>query len=99
MSVFSPLEDLADFGLDALWVVTDVAPAAPAPRVLNIMSDRTMAWLRLQWKGQGRTFQVERAAAAAGPYWPLSPIMPDSEFEDRSGPSGPAAAFYRVRQW
>jgi hypothetical protein len=24
---FSPLEDLADFGLNGLWLVTDLAPA------------------------------------------------------------------------
>jgi hypothetical protein len=32
LGAFQPLEDLADFGLDALWIVTDLGPGFPTGR-------------------------------------------------------------------
>src|SRR5207247_162504 len=82
VSAFAPLETNADFGLDALFVVTDFAPPAPPPRLLGMALERNTGSLTMQWTGPGRVFQLERAASAAGPYLPCSPILPDSAFTD-----------------
>lgn len=95
MAAFSPLEDLADFGLDALYVVTDVGTRRQEPRLTRAI--RESDFLHLEWQGPGRVFQVIRADAAAGPYEPVSPLLPASAFDDpfREDASG----FYRIRQW
>ena len=36
VAAFAPVETNADFGLDALFVVTDFAPPAPPPRLLGL---------------------------------------------------------------
>src|SRR5207249_8119820 len=35
-AAFAPVEHPADFGLDALYIVTDAIPPAPAPRIDSI---------------------------------------------------------------
>jgi len=94
VSAFAPLEDASDFGLDALFIVTDFTPPAPAPRLLGTDVHPGTA---VSWEGQGRVFQLERAANPTGPYVPLSPIVSDSTFTD-SAP-GQLPCFYRLRQW
>jgi hypothetical protein len=42
---------------------------------------------------------VERSAAAAGPYFPASPILPDLEYLDPAKLTPANAAYYRIRQW
>ena len=39
MFAFAPLEDLANFGLDALYLVTDVTAAAPPPTIVSLIPD------------------------------------------------------------
>jgi len=63
VSAFAPLEDASDFGLDALFIVTDFTPPAPAPRLLGIDPHSGAVF----WEGQGRVFQLERAADPTGP--------------------------------
>jgi len=53
----------------------------------------------LTWQGQGRVFQVERAADVTGPFQPLSPILPDLSFDDRGTLTNRARSCYRLRQW
>jgi hypothetical protein len=96
---FAPAEDLADFGLDALWVVTDAIPPAPAPRLLSITPDRRNGSVRLRWDGAGQVFQLESAAQIDGPYLPLSPIIPDLQFDHLETLKVNPTQFYRVRQW
>jgi hypothetical protein len=96
---FAPIEDLADFGVDALFIVTDTAPPAPAPvfdplRVNSITRSAT-----LQWRGDGRVFQLERATNVLGPFMPASGLMPDRSFEDFNALQNWPRAFYRLRQW
>lgn len=92
---FAPLEELADFGLDALFIVTDMAPPQPAPRITGFRWDE--GGLRLEWEGAGRVFQLERAAELPGEFVPAGDIVPGSAFTDPR-PAMPRA-FYRVRQW
>lgn len=99
VSPFAPLEDLADFGLDALFLVTDATPAARAPRITHLHMNQPQDWVRLEWTGVGRVFQVESATRVEGPYQPRSPFLPDLTFVDdgvlKEGPQ----RYYRLRQW
>jgi hypothetical protein len=94
---FAPIEDLADFGLDALFIVTDVAVAGPSPEFTSVSRNPLTGSVSLHWKGEGRVFQVERAGDANGPFSPLSEIVPDLFYEDQN-PAEPQS-FYRLRQW
>jgi hypothetical protein len=94
VSAFAPVEDASNFGLDALFIVTDFIPPAPAPRLLGI--DPHFGG-PVSWEGQGKVFQLERASALTGPFIPISPIISDSTFTDIL-PTQPQF-FYRLRQW
>ena len=95
-SGFAP-EDAADFGLDALFVVTDFRPLAPPPRLLGLDRLPGSGALAVGWEGQGCVFQLERAEDLSGPFLPLSPIIPDSSFNDTQPIQ--SQFFYRLRQW
>ena len=97
VSDFAPKETNADFGLDALFVVTDFAAPTAPPRLLGASVQRNNGGLAVQWPGQGRAFQLERATAVGGPYLPVSQIMPDSTFTDPL--ANQPQFFYRLRQW
>ncbi len=95
LSVFAPIEDLADFGLDALFVVSDLSVATSAPRLSRAVWERGAA--HIEWQGTGRVFQVLRAGSSGGPYDAVSPLLPVSSFDDVDGPE--EAGYYRIRQW
>ncbi len=94
---FQPLEDLADFGLDGLWVFTDVTAVASAPRITRIDRRPASGGVSLRWEGPGRVFQVERSEIAGGPYRPAGAPSPGLSY-DEAGNIAPAG-FYRLRQW
>jgi len=96
---FAPIEDLADFGLDALFVVTEAVPPAPAPRLGPLRLPPANGGVTLTWEGEGRVFQLERATNVIGPFVPVSAPMPDTQFEDANVWAQTPRAFYRVRQW
>lgn len=98
LNAFAPVEDAADFGLDALYLVTDATPPAPAP-LLKIKIGSAAGSASLTWQGQGRVFQVERATAVTGPFQPLSPMVPDLFFDDLGTLTNRARAYYRLHQW
>jgi len=98
VATFGPLDPSVDYGLDAMFLVTDFkAPAAP-PRILGIHHDRQNNRIRLDWDGEGAVFEVQRATSPDGPWEPGSPILPDLSFEDACGTNG-AQYFYWLRQW
>lgn len=97
VGAFAPIEDLADFGLDALFIVSDATPPSPSPRFTAINRQTASGAMELQWDGEGRVFQVERAGEVAGPFLPLSEIVPDLSFADTK--PAPSLSFYRLRQW
>jgi hypothetical protein len=98
LSAFAPSQVQSDFGLDALYVVTDAIPPASAPR-LAIQPHPSTRSVGLTWQGGGRVFQVERASDVTGPYQTLSPILPDLFYEEVGALTNRAQAFYRLRQW
>jgi hypothetical protein len=95
---FSPLEDLADFGLDGLWLVTDLALASDKGPTLGLPEYHADGGLELNWEGPGHVFQLERASAPAGPYASASPILAASRWWHRVE-SAAGQDFYRIRQW
>lgn len=96
VGAFQPLEDLADFGLDALFILTDAAPPAPAPRFTRIRPSPG-AGVRLEWEGKGRVWQLLRSSTLLGPWLPASPLTADTTFDDTPTTRNPS--FYRLHQW
>jgi hypothetical protein len=99
VSAFAPLEDVADFGLDALYIVTDATPPETAPKINSIVGPGPGGNITLDWTGNGRVFQLEKAAAATGPFAPVSPYMVDLNWLDSRAAQNDSNGFYRVRQW
>ena len=99
LAAFAPLEDLADFGLDGLFAVTDATPPALSPTISAITIDRGTGNLSVQWDGPGRVFQLERADEVVEPYSPVGPIVPDLTFMDAGVLTNHARSFYRLQQW
>ncbi len=99
LPAFAPVEDPSDFGLDALFIVTDVTPAAPPPNFTRITANQASGTISLQWDGPGGVFQVEKAEVVTGPFLPFSPIQPDLSFDDPKALAGKVTSFYRLRQW
>lgn len=97
---FQPMEDLADFGLDALFIVTDVStsPASPPLRT-TIQRDAGIGDLTLSWEGPGRVFQLESAPTVLGPWQPESPLLTTSPVVIAETIPGQRQGYYRVRQW
>jgi hypothetical protein len=98
LSAFAPSQSQSDFGLDALYVVTDATPSAPAPR-LAIQPRPATRSAGLTWQSEGRVFQVERADVVTGPFQVMSTIIPDLFFDDLGALTNRAQSYYRLRQW
>lgn len=100
LQAFGPLEDLADFGLDALFLVTEsriIKPPVPRARISRNGSPGTI-WI--QWAAEdGKVFQVERADDPRGPYAPIGPISPEMTYLDPAATLFKSKSFYRIRLW
>jgi hypothetical protein len=97
MEVFKPKEYLADFGLDALFVVSDLSRSATPGRLSGWQ--RQGGDLTLHWSGPGRVFSLERAGQLHGPYQPAGVLTPDSSFTDSGALTNGPQAYYRLQQW
>lgn len=98
VEAFAPADVAAGLGLDALYLVTDVMPPAPAPR-LAISADPSVASVSLSWEGAGRVFQIERAGTVADSFEPVTSLFPGSVFVDAGALTNRAPVFYRLLQW
>jgi len=96
VAAFAPKEPTLDYGLDALFVITDTRPPVPPPRI--VMLRRLAGAFGVDWDGDGNVFQLEHASNLSGPWSPCSPIVPDLTFDDAQDLATPSG-FYRVRQW
>lgn len=96
VTAFAPAEPAPDYGLDALFVITDTSPPAAPPRIVSIR--RVGSSTSLAWEGEGAVFQLEQAPSLTGSWSPCSPIIPDLTF-DAGDPVAGNAGFYRLRQW
>ena len=95
---FAPADPSPDYGLDALFVVTDTRPPpATAPRIVKLR--RSAGTFCVDWEGDGDVFQLEHAPSISGPWSPCSPILPDLTFDDACDLTAGTSGFYRLRQW
>lgn len=97
LSAFVPKETNANFGLDALYMITDLTASASRPVITSAFVQQGL--FRMDWTASGRAFQVERASAVTGPYLPASPILLQLTFADTNAISAGTSGFYRLRQW
>jgi hypothetical protein len=98
MQPFQPIEDLADFGLDALFLVTERGDPR-RPELTRLQAETTSGSLRIDWQGEGRVFQLERSLTLEGPFEVLGPIDTSRSFVDPGILTQAPGAYYRVRQW
>jgi len=98
VGAFAPAQNQSDYGLDAIYVITDATPPAPAP-VMAIQPRTSTRSAGLTWQSQGRVFQLERAGVVSGPFQVLSPLIPDLFFDDLGALTNRAQSYYRLRQW
>ena len=100
LAALLPSNAPASLGLDALYVVTDVLPAAPAPQLaMPQWTNNPPLSLVLAVQASGRVFQLEHALNVDGPFLPLTPISTETQWIDPGVLSDQVRSFYRVRQW
>ena len=95
LAAFAPSAPAQDYGLDALYVVTDTQSPKLPPRIVE--RSRSSYAMHVEWDGEGEVFQVESSPSPLGPWLPCSPIVPDLSAELGCDPS--PSMFYRLRQW
>jgi hypothetical protein len=96
IAAFAPADPTQDYGLDALYVVTDTQSPRPGPRIVG--QTRTNNALRIEWDGEGDVFQVETAPGLSGPWHTCTDILADLAGEVCANLNA-GCGFYRVRQW
>jgi hypothetical protein len=97
LEAFSPADPAPDYGLDALFLITDTVPARPAPRITRqTVSGQT---LHIEWDGEGYVFQLETTPTLSNSWFPCSEIIPDLFFDTPCDLSPGVSGFYRLRQW
>jgi hypothetical protein len=94
---FQPLEDLANFGLEGLLVISDAQPVTGPPKLNQLK--RTPAGLELTWQGPGRVFQVEATGRLDDPFAALSPVLPAAGWTVSLEEPVASSGFYRLRAW
>jgi len=97
VAAFAPADPSSDYGLDALFVVTDTQPARPPPQIVKLTP--SISSMHLEWDGEGAVFQVENTRELTAPWFPCSPIVPDLMFDVLPDLASGVAGFYRLRQW
>jgi len=96
---FAPSDGSPDYGLDAVYLITDTKVSAVPPCLLKLLLDRVRGQVRVEWDGEGEVFQLQRAESPSGPWIPCSTIVPDLVFDDPCPAGVGACHFYRVQQW
>jgi hypothetical protein len=97
LAAFAPSDPTQDYGLDALFVVTDTQLPRPRPRIVNLTTSANR--IHLEWDGEGSVFQVEQAAALAGPWLPCTEILPELSCDTARDTTASSTQFFRLRQW
>lgn len=90
---FGPLEDLADFGLEGLFVLTDLAAASDAGWVAGSLVEHGML---VEGIGRARAWQLEWAPDLGGRFERVGSPTPWARW---IRPTDGRAGFYRVRSW
>ena len=93
MDAFKPLEDLADFGLEGLYVVTD---EWDEPGAVSARWTRAANGMDVRGEGSARAWQLEATPFLGGPFAPVSPITP---FATWTVPASGHCCWFRLRAW
>ncbi len=97
VGAFQPLEDLADFGLDGIFIVTDATPPPPETKILEILAVTESRPLTLRWTGDARVFEVQSAPGIPAPFSPASPCLLEFEWSDSA--TAQPQRYYQLRSW
>src|SRR6185436_11544308 len=100
VSRFDPPQQVADYGLDALFVISDTAGVQTRPRFTAITFTQD-GHPHVAWTGSGRIFQVESVPLLGGAlsFRPAAAIIPDFSFDFPVTDSINNTMFYRLKQW
>jgi hypothetical protein len=97
LAAFAPENPSNDYGLDAIFVVTDTCFPKPPPRIVKW--ERSGGSMRFAWDGEGSVFQLESAPTPTGPWQPCSAILPGLSCEVSPVFTTEPGQVYRLRQW
>jgi hypothetical protein len=98
VAAFQPLEDLADFGLDALCILTDLTPNPPATTPLPMRARPSGTSVILSVPGGTGFYQFEKAPSVEGPWLPVGPVLTQPQAVDAGGLTNGSSGFYRCWQ-
>jgi hypothetical protein len=97
VAAFAPSDPSLDYGLDGLFVITDLQPSRTPPRIVK--QTRSGGVRHFEWDGDGSVFQLERAENLFGPWTPFTDIIPDLSWDATDDSTTGAFGFFRLRQW
>ena len=98
VAAFQPLEDLADFGLDALSILTDLSPNPPATARLPMQARASGNSVILSVPMGAGFYQFEKAPSLDGPWLPLGPVLTQPQSVDAGVLTNGSGGFYRCWQ-
>lgn len=94
---FEPLEDLANFGLQGVFVISDLGEPPAKPPHLDPLSRG--AHPVVTWAGPGRVFQVETTRQPGEPFEEASPLLTGRSWRDEGRSMTEGSRHYRLRAW
>ncbi len=95
---FKPLEKIANFGLDGLYIVTDVSASTVGPVLSSPLIARAQDMAFLRWQSPGRVVQLEKTTDLRFPFAEASPIIPGTNWIGTPLQFN-GSVFYQLRQW
>ena len=99
LAAFAPTEPDQDYGLDALFVISDTKLPASPPRIVKLSPNSASGSMQFEWDGEGAVFQLQRAKNLSGPWETCSPILPDLSLDDACDLTEGGSYFFRLQQW
>ena len=96
---FNPVEDVNNFGLDSLVLISDTASPSTPGRFSTFTYQKNSNQFDLGWIRNGHAFQVEKSSQVEGPYVPASEILLDLFWTDTAAGAPNTKNFYRLLQW
>src|SRR6185295_2333040 len=86
VAALGPADPSPDYGLDALFVVTDTKHPNSPPRIAKQILSNDL--IHFEWDGEGEVFQLENTLSLSGVWLPCSPIIPDLSYDARWNTNG-----------
>ena len=96
---FNPVEDVNNFGLGSIVLISDTTAASTPGHFSSFTYQKNSSQFDLGWVSAGHTFQVEKSSQVEGPYAPASEILLDLFWTDTAAGAPNTKNFYRLLQW